>query len=480
LVLAVLGGLLGLAVAFAGLKALLALRLAAATGVAEVSISGVALLFTAAVCLLVAVLFGIAPSLATSRVDLSGGLRESSRGTGRAMGRHRVVLVIAETALASILLVGAGLALKSLWHVGQIDPGFNPSSLLTFRISAPASARTDPGAFYRQVAEKVSALPGVQAAFLGRDVPMSGTDPSMPVAADGNAPQVVDGQIVTRLRVIGPGYFHGFQTPILRGREITEADTASSQPVVVISQSLAQRYWPKSDAVGKTLRPNIADAPWYTVVGIVADVRHLGLDTPIEPTAYYPFTQMPRSVTPIVSSYMTVVVRTSGKVAGLQESIRRAVTEINKSVPIYQVQTVENMLLDAGSLRRFDMWLLGAFAGLALLLAGVGVYGVMAYSVSQRTREIGIRMALGAQRSDVLRLIVIQGVKLAVAGVILGVIGALALTRIMGSLLYEVSPTDAVTFIFVGTAVLGFIIAACLIPSLRATRINPLTAIRHE
>jgi predicted permease len=390
-----------------------------------------------------------------------------------------MILVIVETALASILLIGAGLSLKSLWRVAQVDPGFKSSGLLTFRISAPVSSRLQPDVFYRQIVERVRALPGVQMTFLGRDVPMSGTDPSMPVAADGNAPQVVDGQIVTRLRVVGPGYFRGFQTPLVRGREFTEEETSASQPVVVISDSLARRYWPNADPIGRRLRPNIADAPWYTVVGVAADVRHSGLDTPIEPTAYYPYTQIPKSVTPIVSRYMTVIVRSSGPVSTLQESIGRAVAEVNKTVPAYQFQTLEDMLLNASALRRFDIWLLGTFAGLALLLAAVGVYGVMAYSVSQRTREIGIRMALGAQRRDVVRMVVLQGFQMALAGVALGGIGALALTRIMASLLYEVSTTDLETFVVVVTMMLGLMLCACFMPSWHATRIDPIMAIRQ-
>jgi putative ABC transport system permease protein len=341
-------------------------------------------------------------------------------------------------------------------------------------------AQKQPYIFFQRVAEKVRALPGVEAAALARNVPLSGVDPSMPVAVDGGAPQVTDGQVVTRLRVIGPGYFHTFQTPLLRGRELTEADTATSQPVVIVSESLAQRYWPDTEPIGHALRPNIADAPWYTVIGVAADVRHRGLDQGVEPTAYYPYTQMPRSVLPITESSMTVVLRTAGNVAGLRELVRQAVASVDKTVPIYQEQTVDQMLADSGSLRQFDMWLIGLFAALALVLAGVGVYGVMAYSVTQRTREIGIRVALGAKRLDVLRMVVLGAARMAFAGVGVGVVGALALTRIMKSLLYEVSPTDLPTFVVVGLVVLILILAACLIPSLRATYIDPIVALRCE
>jgi putative ABC transport system permease protein len=480
LLLALLGGVTGLALAVGALRMLVTLNPSSIPHVESIAINTAVLGFTLVVCLGVGVLFGIAPALSTSRVDVSNALREASRSAGRSGGRHRTVLVVAETALAFILLIGAGLSLKSLWKVSKVEPGFNPRGLLTFRISAPARLKNQPYAFYQQVAEKIGAMPGVESAALARDVPMSGTDPSMPVAVDGRTPQVTDGQIVTRLRIIGPAYFRAFQTPLLRGREFTTDDAANSQPVVIVSQSLAERYWPKQDPIGRSLRPNIADAPWYTVVGVAADVRHWALDVDIEPTAYYHYTQVPKSMVGLLESFMTVAVRTAGDETGLLDSVRHAVAAVDKTVPVYQVKAVEEMLSDAGSLRRFDMWLFGAFAGLALTLAAVGVYGVMAYLVAQRTREIGIRMALGARRADVMRMIVSHGAKMAIAGVVVGMAGAFALTRVMESLLYEVSPTDLWTFFFVAAAVLVFILVACYVPSLRATRVDPNVALRCE
>ena len=479
--LSVLGGGLGLLVAFGALRLMLALNPAGLPNPEQITINLPVLGFTLAVCLLVGIIFGMIPALSTSRVDMSNALREAARGTGRSGSKHRAVLVIAETALASVLLIGAGLSLKSLWKVAKVDPGFNPTGLVTFRIAAPAEMKQQPAGFYQQVLEKIRALPGVQSAVLARDVPMSGVDPSMPVAVDGNAPQVTDGQVVSRLRVIGPDYFRSFQTPLLRGREFSENDTAKSQPVVIVSESLAKRYWEGKDPIGRSLKPNIPDGPWYTVVGVAADVRHWAQDVDIEPTAYYPYTQIPDRMAPLlVARYMTVIVRNTSHSAGLMDSIRRAVASVNKTVPVFQVKTVEDLLADSGSLRRFDMWLLSIFAALALALAAVGVYGVMAYLVSQRTREIGIRMALGARRSDVLRLIMSHGFKLSLAGVLVGTAGAAALTRVMASLLYQVSPTDVSTFLLVSLAVLIFISLACYVPSLRATRVDPNVALRQE
>ncbi|HEY3769481.1 MAG TPA: ABC transporter permease [Candidatus Angelobacter sp.] len=479
LVLSLLGGALGLVFAVVALKALLALHPSNIPNIETVTINGTVLGFTMAICIGVGIVFGIMPALASSRVDVSNALREVARATGRAGGRYRVTLVVMETALASVLLIGAGLSLKSLWKVSQVDPGFNPSGLLTFSVAVPERDKERPYLFYQQVAEKVRALPGVQSAVLARNIPLSFTDPSMPVSVDGHAPQMSDEQNETRFRVIGPGYFHGFQTPLLRGREFTDADNPSSQPVAIVSESLAQRSWPNQDPLGKSIRPNIADAPWYTVVGVSADVRHLGLDLPVSPSAYYPYTQVPKSMLPLAEKYFTVIIR-SRTPKELTGSVRQAVADVDKTVPVYNLKTVDEMMADAGSLRQFDMWLFGAFAALALTLAAVGVYGVMAYLVAQRTREIGIRMALGARRGDVMRMIVGHGAKMAAIGVAVGIVGAFALTRVMASLLYEVSPTDLWTFFFVSAAVFLFILLACYVPSLRATRVDPNVALRCE
>jgi putative ABC transport system permease protein len=484
LLLSLLGGGLGLVLAVTLLRVLVALHPAyipdaSLQGLGTSAIDTSVLLFTMAICVTVGLLFGILPALTSSRVNLTNALRDAMRGTGNASGRHRAALVIMETALASILLIGAGLSLKSLWKVGKVDPGFNPSGLLTFRISAPPAFAKQPYLFYQQVSEKIGALPGVQSVAFARDIPLNGVDPSMPVGVDGIAPQVTDGQIVTRFRLVGPDYFHTFQTQILQGREFKQEDTSAAQPVVIVSKSLADRYWPKASPIGRSLHPNIADAPWYTVIGVAADVHHQGLENDIEPTAYYPYTQMARSMIPTVEKTTTMVVKSSNA-TGLTDSIRRAVATVDKTVPIFQMQTVDQLLLDAGSLRRFDMWLFGAFAGLALVLAAVGVYGVMAYLVAQRTREIGIRMALGAKRADVLRMIVSHGAKMAAAGVAVGAVGSFALTRVMASLLYQVSPTDLWTFFFVTIGVFAFILLACYLPSLRATRVDPNVALRCE
>jgi len=478
--LSVLGGLAGLLLAFAALRMLLASNLSSLPNPETIQLNSTVLLFTIVICLVVGVLFGIAPALATSRVDVSNALRESSRGGARAGGRSRQILVVAETGLAFILLIGAGLALKSLWKVSRINPGFNPGGLLTFRISAPSTFKQHPFVFYDQVLERIRALPGVQSVTLARDVPMSGSDPSMPIAVDGGAPQVTDGQVVTRYRVISPGYFQSFETPLLRGREFTQEDSATSQRVAIVSQSLAQRYWPSQSPLGKTMKPNIPDAPWYTVVGVVADVRHQGLDADTEPTAYYPCTQLPKSIEPLLGRYGTIIVRSSGRSAGLLESIRHTVSSVDSGAPIFAVKSMDEFLADANSFRRLATSLIGLFAGLAVILAGIGLYGVMAYAVTQRTREIGIRVALGAKRSDVLRMIVAQGMRMGAIGIAAGIIGAVALSRLMASLVYQTSTTDIGTFVAVGLSLMVFVLLACYVPSWRATRVDPNVALRCE
>jgi len=478
--LSLLGGMTGLFMAYGALRVLMAMNLSSLPNTDTIQLSRVVLAFTFATCIVIGILFGLVPAVVTSKHDMTDALRESSRGGARSGGKSRAVLVATETALAFILLIGAGLSLKSLWKVSRIDPGFNPDGVMTFRLSAPAQYKDHPFVFYKEVADKIRALPGVQAAVLARDVPMSGGDPSMPVAVDGGAPRVTDGQVVTRMRIIGPDYFRGFQTRMLRGREFTQDDTDTSQPVVVVSQSLAKRYWPNQDPIGRTLKPNIADAPWYTVIGVAQDVRHQGLDADAEPTAYYPYAQFPNSIRALAGKYMTVVVRTNAHAAGLLDSIRHTVASVDANVPVYSIKSMDDFMADAGSFRRLETSLIGIFAALALILAAVGLYGVMAYAVTQRTREIGVRMALGASRRNVLSLIVGHGMKMACIGLAAGIIGAVAVARLMASLVYQTSTTDFATFISVGVLLVMFILLACIVPSLRATRVDPNIALRCE
>ncbi|HKW19647.1 MAG TPA: ABC transporter permease [Terriglobales bacterium] len=478
--LSAIGGGVGLGLAWGALEILLAIHPPSIPSVGGIGIDAAVLAYTAALCGIVAILFGIAPAWEGSHSRAGDALKEGTRGSSGS-GKHRAALVIVETALASILLIGAGLSLKSLWRTESVDPGFNPHNVLTFRLAAPAQfSGTRIPVFYQQVIERIKALPGIQSAVLVRNLPMSGADPSMPIAIEGTPPPPSQIPIVTRLRIVGPEYFSGLQISMLSGREFGEADTAAAPKVAIVSQSLAKLYWPGQNALGKRIKPQMPDGEWCTVIGVAADVRHWTADvTDVEPTAYYPYTQIPESFLPLIERNMAIAVRsrTSSDPLG---AIRAAVGEIDKTVPLFQVQTLGQIVSDAGSLRRFDMWLIGGLAALALVLAAIGIYGVMAYSVSHRTREIGIRMALGAQRQAVLRLVLRQGAKLAIAGVILGIAGALGLTRLMASLLFGVSARDWATFSIVPWIVLAMIMAGCYIPARRAAKVDPAVALRYE
>jgi putative ABC transport system permease protein len=478
--LALLGGGCGMGLAEIAIRLLRLAHPSSIPASNAIVIDPVVLACAALLCGVVGVLCGLAPAWDGSKGNVSETLKEGSRGSSGGFGSHRAVLVITETALASMLLIGAGLSLRSLWHAEMVSLGFNPEGELTFRIAAPAqlSEQRIP-LFYQEVLEKLRGLPGVQSAVLARNLPMSGTDPSMPISIEGTPPPPSEIPIVARLRAVGPDYFSGLQTSLLRGREFTEHDTAASPRVVVVSESLAKLYWPNENALGKRLKPGMPGGDWCVVVGVAADVHHWAADVDIEPTAYYPYTQVPTAFLALLEGNMSIAVRSQNS-ASLLTSIRAALADVDKSIPMYGVKSMKEMVAESGSLRRLNMWLIGAFAVLALTLAAVGIYGVIAYAVSQRTREIGIRIALGAQRGDVLRMILAQGAKLALAGVIAGLVGALMLSSLMSSLLFGVSPRDLATFSIVPWMVLILVLIGCYIPARRATTVDPVVALRCE
>jgi putative ABC transport system permease protein len=478
--LAMTGGLFGLGLAWIAVIALRATHPSSIPASDAITIDPAVLVFTALLCGIVGILFGIAPAWEGSKANVSETLKEGTRGSSGGFGKHRAVLVVTETALASMLFIGAGLSLRSLWRAEMVNPGFNPDGVLTFRLAAPAEFSKDRiPLFYQAVMDRIRALPGVQSAVLARNLPMSGGDPSMAIEIEGTPPPPSQVPVVTRFRAIGPGYFSGLQITLLSGREFSDHDTAASPRVAVVSASLAKLYWPNENAIGKRLKPAMPGGEWCTVVGIAADVHHWAPDVDIEPTAYYPYTQVPPAFLRLLEGTMSIAVRSQNSV-GVLSSIHAAVGDVDKTVPVYDVKSMDEMVAESGSLRRLDMWLIGAFAGLALALAAVGIYGVMAYSVSQRTREIGIRMAMGAQQRNVLLLILGQGTKLALVGVVLGLVGALTLANLMASLVFGVSPRDLATFAVVPWIVLALILVGCYIPARRAAKVDPMVALRYE
>jgi len=412
---------------------------------------------------------------------VNDGLRERVGSMRRGLSRQRSILVIVETALSCMLLIATGLALRSLWSLRNVELGFVPKSVLTFRIAAPSQLDGQglPD-FYRQVVERIRLVPGVESATVARDFPLSGTDPSTPILTEGKTPAPVLGAIVTRYRAIGEDYFRTLQIPLLQGRAFDERDTASSPTVAIVSESLAHEYWPGESAIGKRLKPAIAGSSWCVVVGVTSDVRHWGSDQAIEPTAYYPYTQVPDSVRSLVEANMGIAIRSSVDQRELLHTIHAAVATVNQNVPVYDVKTMDSMLSDSGSLRNFDLSLLGVFSLLALSLAAGGVYAVMAFSVSQRTREIGIRMALGAQPIEVMRLILRQGVRLAIVGSILGVVSAFFLRKVMASFVFGLSANDPLVLSIVPCIMVLLMLLACWLPARRATKIDPMVALRYE
>jgi putative ABC transport system permease protein len=479
--LAGVGGVIGIALAFALLRGMFALHPPSLPRIEQTSIDGMVLVYSLAVSVAVGLLFGLVPAIEAARIDLNQSLREQGGSVGQGAGRTRSILVIIETALACMLLIGTGLALKSLWALKNVQLGFVPEHVLTFRIAAPTqltgSRLSD---FYHELAERVRAVPGVESAAVARDFPLSGTDPSMPIETENKTPAPVQGEIVSRYRAVGAEYFHTLLIPLLEGRTFDEQDTATSSPVAIVSESLARRYWPGEGAIGKRIKPRFAGSSWCTVIGVAADVRHWGAAVAVEPTAYYPYTQVPDTIRGLLEANMTIAVRSNLAQNKLLHSIQMAVAGVDSQVPVYQVKTMESMAADSDSLRNFDLSLLGGFSLLALTLAAVGVYAVMAYSVSQRTREIGIRIALGAHPRDVLYLIVHQGARLAIVGSVVGVGAALVLRKIMASILYGLSANDPLVLTLVPCVMVTVIIVASWLPARRATKIDPITALRYE
>ena len=475
------GGAMGIAISSLLLHGVLAIHTPVVPRIEQTGIDGTVLAYSLLVSVVVGVLFGLAPAIEATRVDVTDGLRERGNSSGHGFGRHRSVLVVTETALACMLLIGTGLALKSLWSLKGVKLGFVPENVLTFRVAAPSQLR---GArisdLYHDIAERVRAIPGVESAAIARDFPLGGTDPSMPIDTEGKTSVPVPGEIVTRYRAIDEDYFRTLEIPVLQGRAFDERDTADSSPVAIVSESLARKYWPGESAVGKRIKPKFAGSSWCAIVGIVADVRHWGADVVTEPTAYYPYTQVPDTMRSLIEANMGIAVRSRLKQRELLHSIRTSVSNVNSQLPVYETKTMESMVDDSDSLRNFDLLLLAGFSFLALALAAVGVYAVMAYSVSQRTREIGIRIALGAHSRDVLRMILRQGARLAIAGSVIGVVGAIFLRKIMASFMYGLSANDPLTLCAVPCLMVLVIIFACWLPARRAMKINPMAALRYE
>jgi putative ABC transport system permease protein len=474
LLLAIFGGAIGLLLAYEGLD--LFIRLAPdIPRLNETTLDPHVLIFSAVLTLGTGLIFGIAPALQVSGTDLQDSLKESgTRLTiGATRARTRSVLVVAEMALALMLLAGAGLLVRSFVLVQQVDPGFNPKNLLTAIVVLPSSKYPQPqrqALFFHEVIDRITSLPGVECAGAADSAPML-TNDTGPVSIEGHA---VEPEIQAERPKITPDYFRAMGIRLLHGRTFTWADNDGSLPVAIINEAAARQYWPNEDAMGKRVKLEDGSAPvWRQVIGIVGDVRQDGLVKAGRPEVYAPLLQVP-------VPYVVLTVRTQAEPARLTAAVRHAVMAVDKDQPLFQIQTMKQVVEDSVAGRRFQMSLLGVFATIALGLAAIGIYGLMAYMVNERTHEIGIRMALGAKQGDVLYLVVRHGMMLAIVGVTLGTAGALLLTRFLSGMLYGVGANDSRTLLSVTTLLIGVAALASYIPARRAMRVDPMVALRYE
>jgi putative ABC transport system permease protein len=477
LLLSLAAGILGIVIAQGTTRLLVAYAPDALPRLDELSIDARVLAFALGSALATGLLFGIVPALQASRPNLTETLKEGAAGAGGGAHKQRRLnaLVVAEVALSVALLIGAGLLVRSFWLLQHVNPGFDETRLLTMRINLPAPQyRTSElqWGFYERLLAQVSALPGVTAAATSSIVPLGGGNTSTEVRLVGSGadPAKATG---ADWRLVSPGYFRALGIR-LRGREFVDTDTAKSQPVTILSEAAARVYFPNEDALGKTIILGSFGRDPMTIIGIAGDVRNLSIDTDPGPTVY--------GSARVFTGWnpMFLAVRSAGDPAALAAATRGAVRSIDPTVPAYDVRTAEELIARSLGSRRFNMYLLGCFAAIAMLLACVGLFGVMAYIVSQRTRDIGIRLALGAAPANVLRLVLGQGLMLTATGIVLGILGGLAITGTMRSLLYSIQPRDVVTFVSVPLLLLSVAVLACYVPARRAMRVDPLTALRSE
>ncbi|HKP86349.1 MAG TPA: ABC transporter permease [Blastocatellia bacterium] len=474
------GGALGLLLALWGTDLLVALSREEIPRSAQVGLDGRVLLFTLGVSILTGVIFGLVPAIQSSRPDLSESLKEGGRSSneGARHNRIRSALVIAEVTVAIILLVGAALLIQSLSRLQNVNPGFNPRNVLALDLGLPDVKYNSEKqvAFYKELIERIEALPGVTQASAVLPLPLSESRIRTTFETEGRP--IAKGDLpAAEYRAVCLNYFRTLGIPLIKGRDFTARDDNKSPGVIIVNQSFAEKFFPGEDALGKRIKPDIStdesEPAMREIVGVVGNVKHRKLSTEDDPEFYVPHAQIPWD-------FMTVVVKSNGDPRSLIGAIQGEVRAVDKDLPVYNVNTLEDYIAASVAQPRFNTLMWAIFAGLALVLTAVGLYGVMSYAVAQRTHEIGIRMALGAQTSDVMKLVVGHGMTLTLIGMAIGLIAAFVLTRLMASFLFGVSATDPATFAIVAGVLAAVAFAACYIPARRATKVDPMIALRYE
>jgi putative ABC transport system permease protein len=482
IMLAIVGGVVGLLLAFWAVSWVVSLGADTIPRVHEISVDPRVAGFTLLVSVVTGVLFGLAPAIQVSRPDLTDALKESGRSTaGLRRNRLRSALVVSEVALSLVLLVGAGLMIRSFAKLNQVDPGFKPAQVLTLgatllRTRYPEDEQV--AQMFSQILDRAATVPGVLSVGAISDLPLTGSNTSDSFTIEGRPPIAKEAEPTTEYHVVTPRYFESMGIPFLSGRDFTESDTRQSPNVVVINDVFARRHFAGENPLGHRLRLQGQERDPLLIVGVIGNVRNIALDEQPTPEAYVPFLQDPLS--PTYQRSMTIVARTQSGPGAIAGSLRAALTSVDKSLPVYALKPMTGHLRDSLARRRFNLVLLSVFSGVALALAAVGIYGVISYGVTQRTHEMGIRMALGAKPRDVLGLVVRQAMMLALLGVGIGLLAALALTRLMTSLLFNVGVTDPLTFAVIALLMTLIALLACLIPARRATKVDPLVALRYE
>ena len=474
LLLAICGGVLGTLLATWGVSLLVELAETSIPPTVQVKIDATVLGFTLLVSVVTGILFGLAPAFRTAKVNLIDSLKEGSRGEGQGAlrSRTRSALVIFESAVAVVLLIGAGLLVRSLVALQNVNPGFDANNLLTMRIDLPRQkydTAEKAGNFFKELETRVGALPGVEVAGLVTELPFTGQLNDVFFAVEGRAPLPPDQQPGGDFRRVNQNYFSAMRIPLLRGRNFTDQEVARGDKVVIVSQQLVTTVFQNEEPLGKRLIT--FDNQPFEIVGVVGDLLHQSLAGPPFPAMYFPVRR---------AGGMNLVVRTHGDPMSLAGAVRNEVRSIDPDQPVAAVRPMTEWVDSSVAQPRFQTTLFGLFGALAMILAATGIYGVMSYSVAQRTHEIGVRMALGARRADVLKLVVGQGMLLTMIGVVIGLLAAFALTRVMASLLFGVTARDPITFVVVGALLTAVAFVACFVPARRATKVDPLTALRYE